>query len=103
MDVVSSGNNFKYTIISITIKYVKYYFFMIFFSYKVRLGLYNTKQDITCVVESNIQECSDPIVEINVEKEMYTNKKGEIALLRLVEGVTYSGRIGESLDRTAFY
>ncbi|KAF2901681.1 hypothetical protein ILUMI_04494 [Ignelater luminosus] len=60
------------------------------FSYKVRLGLYHTKQDITCVVESNIEECSDPVVEVNVEKEMYTNAKGEIALLKLVEGISYS-------------
>lgn len=72
---------------------------VIFFRISVRLGEYNTDTDVDCVNNQGFDYCSDPPQNVAVEEQiaherydpLSPNQEHDIALLRLVRNVTYSG------------
>ncbi|XP_031344107.1 phenoloxidase-activating factor 1-like isoform X1 [Photinus pyralis] len=89
----------------------------------VRFGEYNIKHDVDCVKFSDIDDCSNPVEDVGIERKIkhpnYNRRTGvnDIALLRLNRSVSYSdyirpiclpdaetryARIGEIMTLTGF-
>lgn len=62
---------------------------------KVKIGEYNTNETQSCVPGSQLEECSEPTVEIAVEEIIRdgdtTNGPYNFVLLRLVDKITFTG------------
>lgn len=65
----------------------------------VRLGEYNTDTDLDCVTIMGFKQCALPAVDVPVEQQIAhedydpfdTNQYNDIALLRLIRDVKYTG------------
>ncbi|KAF5287287.1 hypothetical protein FQR65_LT02160 [Abscondita terminalis] len=67
------------------------------FPESVKLGQYDTNRTISCVNNTDLEECNEPILKIPVENEIFRvdTLKGldDFALLRLAEKVTFTDYI----------
>ena len=82
---------------------------MVVFRISVRLGEWNISSTQDCSGVDKYRECNPPVIDVAVSKSIVhpeyvdssKQKYNDIALLRLQEPVSYSGKIS-SLIQTAF-
>lgn len=59
------------------------------------MGEHNTNQTVSCVEESDLKECNDPVNEVKVEEIIRDGKTQngpyDFTLLRLASKTTFSG------------
>ncbi|KAF5287586.1 hypothetical protein FQA39_LY15863 [Lamprigera yunnana] len=66
-------------------------------SIKVKLGEYNTNKTVSCELSLELTECTEPVLDLNVEEIIRDGKKSngpyDFALIRLNQSVSYSDYI----------
>ncbi|KAF5287587.1 hypothetical protein FQA39_LY15864 [Lamprigera yunnana] len=66
-------------------------------SIKVKLGVYSTNKTVSCELSSELTDCTEPVLDLNVEEIIrygnYNSGPYDLALIRLNESVSYSDYI----------
>ncbi|KAF5287589.1 hypothetical protein FQA39_LY15866 [Lamprigera yunnana] len=64
---------------------------------KVKLGEYNTNKTVSCELNSELTDCTEPVLDLNVEEIIRDGKQSngpyDFALIRLNQSVSYSDYI----------